>query len=264
MKITVFTSNQPRHLSLLRRLSEVADVVYAIEEGTTVFPGEVKDRYDNSPVMKEYFEHVRAAEAEVFGTVGFLPDNVKQLCLKAGDLKYMTMEQLDEALHSDVYLVFGSGFIKGDLIHFLEEHKAINIHMGVSPYFRGASCNFWAAYDGYPELVGATIHMLSEKLDAGDMLYHALPKPQKADPFVLGMIAVKAAHDSVVARIKDGTLFTIQGQKQDATGEIRYSKNAEFDDAVAEDYLRNRMTPEEVEQKLLQRDLSMLKDPYIG
>ncbi|MBQ1640668.1 MAG: methionyl-tRNA formyltransferase, partial [Lachnospiraceae bacterium] len=104
MKITVFTSNQPRHLSLLRRLSEVAEVVYAIEEGTTVFPGEVKDRYDNSPVMKEYFEHVRAAEAEVFGTVGFLPSNVKQLCLKSGDLKYMTMERLDEALHSDVYL----------------------------------------------------------------------------------------------------------------------------------------------------------------
>ena len=264
MKITVFTSNQPRHLALLRSLAEVADVVYGIEEGTTVFPGEVKDRYDNSPVMKEYFEHVRAAEKEVFGEVGFLPSNVKQLCLKAGDLKYMTLEQLDEALHSDIYLVFGSGFIKGDLIHFLEEHKAVNIHMGVSPYFRGASCNFWAAYDGYPEMVGATIHMLSEKLDAGDMLYHALPKPQQADPFVLGMIAVKTAQDSVVEHIKKGDLLTIAGQPQDASGEIRYSKNAEFDDVVAEDYLRNRMSPAEVEAKLAARDLTMFKDPYIG
>ncbi|PHU34440.1 formyltransferase family protein [Pseudobutyrivibrio ruminis] len=264
MKITVFTSNQPRHLSLIRRLSEVADVVYAIEEGTTVFPGEVKDRYDNSPVMKEYFERVRQAEEKVFGKVGFLPRNVRQLCLKAGDLKYMSIADLDEALHSDVYLVFGAGFIKGDLIHFLEKNKAINIHMGVSPYFRGASCNFWAAYDGYPEFVGATIHMLSEELDAGDMLYHALPKPQNVDLFELGMIAVRVAHDSVVERIRDGSLFLIQGQKQDSAAEIRYSRNKEFDDVVAKDYLSNRMTSEEVEKKLCQRDLSLLKDPYIG
>lgn len=264
MKITVFTSNQPRHLALLRSLSKIADKVYGIQEGTTVFPGEVKDRYDNSPVMKEYFEHVRASEKEVFGEVGFLPENVLQLSLRAGDLKYMTLEQMKEALDSDVYVVFGSGFIKGDLIKFLVEKKAINLHMGVSPYFRGASCNFWAAYDGYPELVGATIHMLSEKLDAGDMLYHALPKPQEADPFVLGMLAVKAAQDSLVERIGNGELFKIKGQVQDPSGEIRYSRNADFDDKVAEDYLKNRMSPAEVKERLLARDLSMLKDPYIG
>lgn len=264
MKITAFTSNQPRHLALLRSLSKVADTVYGIQEGTTVFPGEVKDRYDNSPVMKEYFENVMRSEHEVFGDVGFLPQNVLQLSLRAGDLKYMSLDQLREALDSDVYVVFGSGFIKGDLIKFLVEHKAINLHMGVSPYFRGASCNFWAAYDGYPELVGATIHMLSEKLDAGEMLYHALPKPQEADPFTLGMLAVKAAQDSLVERIGNGELFKFKGEIQDPSKEIRYSKNAEFNDEVAEDYLKNRMTPAEVKAKLEKRDLSMLKDPYIG
>ena len=52
MKITVFTSNQPRHLSLIKDLSIIADEVYAIQECNTVFPGEVKDFFDNSEIMK--------------------------------------------------------------------------------------------------------------------------------------------------------------------------------------------------------------------
>ncbi len=42
MQITVFTSNQPRHLSLVRRLAEVADKVFVVEKCNTVFPGRVE------------------------------------------------------------------------------------------------------------------------------------------------------------------------------------------------------------------------------
>ena len=77
-------------------------------------------------------------------------------------------------LDSDLYIIFGSSFIKGDLIDFLIEKKAINIHMGVSPYYRGADCNFWALNDNNPHLVGATIHLISKNLDSGPILFHAL------------------------------------------------------------------------------------------
>ena len=54
------------------------------------------------------------------------------------------------------------------------KNKTLNIHMGISPYYRGTDCNFWALYDNNPHLVGATIHLLSKGLDSGAMLYHAL------------------------------------------------------------------------------------------
>ena len=41
--ITVFTSNQPRHLGLIIELSKIYDKVYAIIECNTIKPGEVKD-----------------------------------------------------------------------------------------------------------------------------------------------------------------------------------------------------------------------------
>lgn len=264
MKITVFTSNQPRHIGLLKRLSQVADIVYAVQECNTVFPGKVKDFYNNSPVMQDYFSRVMAAEKEIFGDIGFMPSNVRQLAIKSGDLNLLPLKVLEEALNSDVYVVFGSSFIKGELIRFLVEHRAINIHMGVSPYFRGSSCNFWAPYTGHPELIGATIHLLSEKLDAGDMLYHALPRPQEIDLFRLGMQSVLVAHQSLADRIASGEIFQYEPVVQDKSLEMKYTRNADFTDEVAEKYLREAPSPKEVLEKLTKRDLQMLLRPYIG
>lgn len=265
MKITVFTSNQPRHLSLIRDLSAISDEVYAIQECNTVFPGEVKDFFGNSAVMQRYFKNVIKAEEEVFGYIGFLPDNVRQLAIKDGDLNKVRMEILENALQSDIYVVFGSSFIKSPLIDFLIERKTINIHMGVSPYYRGNSCNFWAAYDGHPELVGATIHMLGRGLDSGDILYHALPKPQEIDLFTLGMKAVKVAHNSLTERIASGEIFDLKGVPQDRTKEYRYTKNNEFTDEVAEKYMEHGMrNKSEIIEKLAGRDLDMFVKPYIN
>ena len=72
--------------------------------------------------------------------------------------------------------MFGPSYIKGDLIDILVNKNSINIHMGVSPYYRSSSCNFWAMNNKDYEHVGSTIHMLSKGSDSGDMLFHALPK----------------------------------------------------------------------------------------
>ena len=264
MKITVFTSNQPRHISLINSLAAICDRVYAVQECNTVFPGEVKDLYDNSDVMNTYFQRVRSAEKEVFGNIAFLSGNVDHLALRSGDLNGLSKEILEPALESDVYVVFGSSFIKGWLIDYLVERRAINVHMGVSPYYRGSSCNFWAAYDGHSALVGATIHLLSKGLDSGDILYHALPKAEELDSFVLGMKAVKVAHESLVSRIASKEIFEYTSIPQDKSREYRYARNADFTDEVAKDYLEHLLSPEQLKAKLEQRDSSLLKDPFIA
>lgn len=264
MKITVFTSNRPRHLYLINEMSKIADEVYAIQECTTVFPGLIKDFFDNTPVMQEYFTHVNQSEINIFGTIGFMEKNVRQLAIKSDDLNNVSMEILKPALDSDVYVVLGASFIKGELIEFLVEHKAINIHMGVSPYYRGSSTNFWAPYQGNFDMVGATIHMLSKGLDSGDILYHAFPKPQRIEAFDLGMQSVKVAIDSVAERIKSGEIFEITPEKQDRSKEIFYSRGKDFTDEVARDYLDHLPSEEEILAKLLSRDDSIYKDAYIG
>src|SRR5581483_4489456 len=181
MKITVFTSNQPRHVALIESLAAIAHEVFAIQECTTLFPGRVEDFFHKSEVMQRYFTRVIDAERDVFGGPRFLPNNVQQLAMKMGDLNSVDPEAIEPALASDIYVVFGASYIKQPLIDLLTGKRAINIHMGVSPYYRGSSCNFWAMYDRRPEMVGATIHLLSRGLDNGPMLFHALPPAEPCD-----------------------------------------------------------------------------------
>ncbi|MDQ7248814.1 formyltransferase family protein [Dongia sedimenti] len=237
MKIAVFTSNQPRHLALLNAMAEVADEVIAVQECNTVFPGRVADFFRRSPVMQAYFQKVIEAERSVFGDIGFARNNVRQLPVRMGDLNMIDPALLAPALDADTIIVFGASWIKAPLIDRLTEKRAINIHMGISPFYRGSSCNFWALYDDNPQFVGATIHMLSRGLDSGQMLFHALPKPEAVEPFRLGMLAVRAAHLALKDALADGSLWKMPLVQQDKAVEIRYTRNADFTDAVAEEYL---------------------------
>ena len=143
MRIALFTSNQPRHLALAERLEGIADEIFVVHECNTVFPGRVADFFKKSKVMQDYFSHVVAAEAEVFGKVRFLPATVHQLAIKSLDINMLDLSILEPALAADIIIVFGASYIRDELIDRLIERRAVNIHMGVSPFYRGSSCNFW-------------------------------------------------------------------------------------------------------------------------
>jgi len=264
MKITVLTSNQPRHISLIESLASIADEVFAVQECKTVFPGEVEDFFRCSEIMREYFSHVIASEKDIFGRPRFIErGNVNQLAIRPGDLNRLGREGLQPALDSDVYVVFGSSFIKGELCDFLLENRALNIHLGTSPYYRGSSCNFWAMYDRRPDYVGATIHLLSKGLDSGPMLFHALPKAQACDPFMVGMLAVKAAHTGLIHYLKSGEIWNMSTVDQDKSCEIRYTRSRDFTDEVASDYLGKLPSPESVNESLKARDISQFFQPFV-
>jgi len=242
MKITIFSSNQPRHLNLAREFSKISDEVFFISEVNTIFPGQVDDFFKKSEVMQSYFQYVIKSEECIFGDIEFLPSNVKTLSIKNGDLNRLDKSQLSEALCSDLYVVFGASYIKGWLIDYLVEQRAINIHMGISPYYRGSSCNFWALYDNNPSYVGATIHLLSKGLDSGDMFFHCIPKLKASDsPFDFTMRSVLVAHHGLVESVNNKTIFDIPAIKQDQSQEIRYTKNQDFNNEVVCEFLQREM-----------------------
>ena len=202
-----------------------------------MFPGELEDFYRRSEVMRAYFTRVLAAEREVFGAPRFGPRNVTQLAIRSGDLSRMSLDSLAPALEADRYIVFGASYIRGPLCDFLVARGALNLHMGVSPFYRGSSTNFWALYDERPWLVGATIHRLTRGLDSGPILFHAMPRRAPAEPFELGMLAVRAAQRALAPRLASGEIDALEPVAQDRRREFRYTRNRDFTDAVAAEYL---------------------------
>ena len=173
----------------------------------------------------------------------------------SGDLNQCSINLLSDFLKSDVYVVFGSSYIKGELVDFLVKQKTINIHAGVSPYYRGTDCNFWALYDDNTHLVGTTIHLLSKGLDSGPVLYHALTDI-KNNLYEYTMSAVKSSFHSVADRIKDGSIFKIQPEIQNK--QLRYSKKEDFNEEVVKLFLNKQ-----VDLNSKKFDKKLFNEPYI-
>jgi methionyl-tRNA formyltransferase len=69
-------------------------------------------------------------------------------------------------LKPDVILVYGTTIVQ-DKILTLASRLAINMHTGISPYYRGTGCAFWPLYYEELDKVGATIHICTSQIDGG-------------------------------------------------------------------------------------------------
>ena len=241
MKITIFTGNQTRHNFFINLLSNISDELFVIQECNTIFPAHLESHYKVSETMKIYFDRVKKAQNFFFGNT-YIKSNKKinLLPIKLYDLNKLNLSKISDFLNSDIYLVFGSSFIKGELVNYLIEKKAINIHMGIAPFYRGADCNFWAIYDNNPHLVGSTVHLLSKGLDSGEILFHAISNI-KNDPFEYSMSTVKSVFKSIISKIEDNSLLTLKSHSQKKNLQIRYSVKDDFTDTVVKEYMMKKI-----------------------
>ena len=239
MNITLFTKNSLRHNYLINSLAKICNNLFVIKENFT-FEERLKKEKTQSDIKKDYFDKVNDAEKKIFKNKLKNNSNIKIKNLGKNKLSKIKLTSIKSFLLSDLYIVFGSSYIKGRLINFLIKNKAINIHMGISPYYRGSDCNFWAQYDNNLHMVGGTIHKISKGLDSGPIIYHALVKPSK-NPFIYSMSAVKFTIDSLVKKIREDNLNLIKPIKQKKKFEIRYTKKSEFTDDVIKNFIKRKV-----------------------
>jgi methionyl-tRNA formyltransferase len=74
----------------------------------------------------------------------------------------------------DATFIFGASLIKEPLLSTLP-HNTLNLHLGISPRYRGAATLFWPFYFLEPPYAGSTFHYIVGEPDAGDIVHQAVP-----------------------------------------------------------------------------------------
>lgn len=70
---------------------------------------------------------------------------------------------------SDVVIVLGTSIIRKSVLAELPKY-VINLHGGITPFYRGSNCAIWAYLNDDPEHVGFTWHLVDAGVDTGPIL----------------------------------------------------------------------------------------------
>jgi methionyl-tRNA formyltransferase len=74
----------------------------------------------------------------------------------------------------DIIVVMGTGLIGKKII--LSAKYILNIHTGLSPYYRGGRTNLWPFIEEDFGYFGVTVHLMSLGIDSGDIIFTERPE----------------------------------------------------------------------------------------
>jgi methionyl-tRNA formyltransferase len=177
MKAIILTSTFLRHQYMINTLAQRFDVVGVWQEEKSFVPERYAETEADHLVIQKHFAARDASEEQYFGDHAAvqLSAGAVHRRIAPGTINNPAAVEAMAAAQPDVLLVFGTGILKAGIItHF--DGRIINIHLGLSPYYRGAGTNFWPLVNREPEYVGATIHYLDAGIDTGAIIAHVRPR----------------------------------------------------------------------------------------
>jgi folate-dependent phosphoribosylglycinamide formyltransferase PurN len=160
------------------------------------------------------------------------------------------VERWVSARSPDAVILYGASIVTAPLLERFAG-RIINLHLGLSPYYRGSATNFWPLVHRVPECVGATIHLAVSRVDAGAILVQVRPDAAADDgPHELGTRALVAALDvlpETVSRYLDGSLAPVEQNltvgRVCRTGDFNAgavrTMHRHFETGMMTEYLRN-------------------------
>ncbi|MBW4933387.1 formyl transferase [Marinobacter sp. F4206] len=125
-----------------------------------------------------------------------------------------------QRLQPDVISVCGASIMRADLLS-LPTHGVLNLHGGLSQFYRGLFTTDWAVHNRELECVGATVHFVSEGVDDGDVVYQGRPVIAEGDnPNTLYEKVVRLGVSMMVRAIFDLEHARCQRTKLETKGHL--------------------------------------------
>ncbi|MBL7701550.1 MAG: hypothetical protein JNM14_04835 [Ferruginibacter sp.] len=122
-------------------------------------------------------------------------------------------------LKPDIVIVNGTRIISKKILQGTNA-VFVNMHVGITPYYRGSHGGYWALRNNDVENFGATIHLIDAGIDTGAVIKQVFTKPDKADNFAtypvlqaaIGIEALKEVLPNIISGNYKTTKNTEKGK----------------------------------------------------
>lgn len=170
MRVLLITGNRPRHDYFIEVISKsIGDVIVFKEEkyNYLVSNKNVKE----SSFLQDYFISKDLSEEKYF------KNNVKvnkTFNVRNGEINNLLNIKRIKRINPDYILLYGSSIVKDDILNLFPK-RVLNLHLGLSPYFKGSGTNFWPIVEKKFSCIGVTFHLATSKVDGGPIICQYRP-----------------------------------------------------------------------------------------
>jgi methionyl-tRNA formyltransferase len=222
VRVAVLTSTSLRHRYFLKTIEDAFEVVAALTQPKTAY---YADKQEESAAIAAHFAALAKAEREHFPDV-----TPKARIDNVADINDAANVGL--AKGADYILLFGTSILKPVWLEAFPD-RIINLHLGLSPFYRGTATLFWPAVNDEIECMGTTIHLAVQKVDAGNILRRVKIAPREGDSYYdLSTRLIRASIDAIPQTVRDYAEGRITPVGQDLTLSKTYRKRDFSEEAL--------------------------------
>jgi len=172
--VILITGNELRHLYFASYLSSQKDIELKLVIHESNIKLEKNDLYKKNNLIKKHVDLRNKTEKLFFKN--FIKKNKKYNFIKIkkksiNDEKNINLIKKEKMQY---IITYGCSIISSAFINKFK-NKIFNVHLGLSPYYKGSGTNFFPFVNNELQFCGSTIMQISKKIDSGKIIHQVRP-----------------------------------------------------------------------------------------
>ncbi|WP_107840316.1 formyltransferase family protein [Metasolibacillus meyeri] len=222
MKILLLTGSHPRHLYLVNELAKLGVVAAHVMEVREEFipqPPAYLEDVDRENFIRHFVDRDKAEHYHFAGN-NQVNSDIPTFKVSYANLNSKETIEWVKNQSFDLAISYGVHMLSNELLEVMPEHSW-NIHGGLSPWYKGNTTLFWPFFMLRPNWAGMTIHRLTARLDAGEIVHQSVPQLAYGDGLHdVACKAVAQVSQDLVKIVQSIPLEQIQYTPQKGNGKL--------------------------------------------
>lgn len=171
--IIILTGSEVRH-TFIRKFIALSDDIHVIHSYCEGLEKSLQTIVTNQPDITLRTNHLvnrEQSEKDFFSLfVDSVPDRSRPTFLPKGAINSPPYTEAIVESKPDLLIAYGCSLIREPLLSAFSG-RFLNVHLGLSPYYRGSGTNYWALVNNEPEYVGTTFMYIDAGIDTGQIIH---------------------------------------------------------------------------------------------